>query len=66
MNRNKTDFRHINEDGEVSRVTEENNEFFIGNSNDRAEGKMSHYKNVNKLQDEHNEMSDWADQEDDH
>lgn len=46
-NRNKTEFRHVHTiTGKVTRVTELNGEFYIGNSNVRAEGKMVHYNGV--------------------
>lgn len=48
--RNKTEFRHIHTGtGKVTRVTEYNGQYFIGDTNIRAEGKMVHYKAVKKI-----------------
>ena len=48
--RNKTDFRHVNTgNGKVTRVTEENGLYYIGDTNIRAEGKMVHYKSVRRI-----------------
>lgn len=49
MPRNKTELRHINRKGEKIRVTEENGELFIGNTNERAEGKVVHYKSIQHM-----------------
>lgn len=46
MGREKTSLRHITDQGSVVRVTKEDDNFFIGNSNDRAEGRMTHYGNI--------------------
>lgn len=50
MGREKTVFRHVNSQGEKVRVTKENDNFYIGNSNDRAEGKMSHHRSAGNFQ----------------
>lgn len=48
MSRNKTNLRHVDSQGEVTRVTkDEEGNFFIGNTEERAEGKMCHYSQIN-------------------
>jgi len=46
-NRKKTPFRHITPDGSKVRVTQDGEAFYIGDTNERAEGKMVHHKRVN-------------------
>ena len=46
MSRSKTQFRHIDSDNKVTRVTKEDDAFYIGDTNERAEGKMMHYNSV--------------------
>ena len=50
MKRNKTEFRHVHTGtGKVTRITECDGKFYIGDSNVRAEGKMVHYKGVKNI-----------------
>lgn len=39
-NRSKTGLSHVTESGDRIRVTSEEGKFFIGNTNERAEGRM--------------------------
>lgn len=49
MSRSKTGLRHIDSQGKIHRVTKnEEGKFFIGNSDERAEGKMCHYSQLNR------------------
>lgn len=50
MARNRTELRHISQQGNVVRVTEEDGNYYIGNTNERAEGKMAHYKAISRNQ----------------
>ena len=74
MQRNKTDLRHVNtKTGKAVRVTECNGKYYIGNTNIRAEGNMTHYRGVKHINygknrfniDEDNEWSDYAKTSDD-
>lgn len=48
--RNKTEFRHVErKTGKVIRVTEESGKYFIGDTKERAEGKMVHFRGVKHL-----------------
>jgi hypothetical protein len=66
--RSKTSLRYVDKNNKkVTRVTYEDGKYFIGDTNERAEGKMTHYKGVrnfteNKVhqQKEYNEWSDYA------
>jgi len=64
--RNKTDFRHVHTgDGKVTRVTESNGLYFIGDTNKRAEGKMVHYNGVKYINHGKNRITisddEWSD-----
>ena len=51
QNREKTNFRHVNAEGKIIRVTKMGDAFYIGDTMERAEGKMAHYnqtKNSNR------------------
>lgn len=63
-NRNKTKFRHIEKGTKkIIKVTEENGEFFIGNTNERAENKMMHHSQINRngIKNNHEENDEWSD-----
>ena len=48
--RNETDFRHVHTGtGKVTRITEENGLYFIGDTNKRAEGNMTHFNGVKHI-----------------
>ena len=50
MKRNKTDLRHVNtKTGKVTRVTECDGKYYIGDTNIRAEGNMTHYNGVKHI-----------------
>lgn len=50
MKRNKTDMRHVNtKTGKVTRVTECDGKYYIGDTNIRAEGNMTHYNGVKHI-----------------
>ena len=50
MKRNKTDLRHVNtKTGKVTRVTECDGKYYIGDTNIRAEGNMTHYRGVKHI-----------------
>lgn len=64
--------RHVNSQGKTQRVTKsEDGEFFIGNTQERAEGKMCHYtqtlrsRSINPYSNEGDEWSDYAHTSDD-
>jgi len=48
--RNKTDLRHVHTgNGKVTRVTEQDGKYYVGDTNVRAEGNMTHYKGVKHI-----------------
>lgn len=75
-NREKTQLRHITKEGKKIRVTKEGDALYIGNTNERAEGKVIHHKGLvegklprrnrhNNRYQEYNEWSDFAGTSDD-
>ena len=64
--RNKTELRYVDrKTGKVTRVTEEGGKYFIGDTSERAEGRMTHYKGVRNIggkvyKEEGDEWSDFA------
>lgn len=68
-NREKTQLRHITKEGKKIRVTKEGDALYIGNTNERAEGKLTHHKGlVNgklpkpyKYNNHERELDEWGD-----
>ena len=64
MSRTKTELKYVDHKGLRTNVTEENGNYYIGNTNHRAEGRMSHRKTHvanNKIaQDPGDEWGDYA------
>jgi hypothetical protein len=61
--RNKTELRYVDrKTGKVTKVTEEDGKYFIGDTNERAEGRMTHYKGVKNIGSKYKEIGDeWSD-----
>lgn len=61
MSREKTKLRHITREGKTVRVTKEEGKYYIGNSSERAEGKMIHHSSIGKAKyEDDDEWSDYA------
>ena len=47
MSRSKTQLRHVDSQGKVHRVTRDGEDLYIGNTDQRAEGKCCHHSAIN-------------------